>query len=181
MKKLVLLFTLIMSTNISFSQERMEGLRYDNTKFSIGINVPNFGVSTYMYNVRNKWGGFISVLYAGGPGKEDDNYISPYHELTDDYLVNHRGGSVGLMYRIWRPFHFYAGVGLGWGTRQLIYRDTPPIVLEDAYRTSFDGIKPLAHFGIQLTWWRIAIGTGYNTYIKAPEFFIGYVVKFNPE
>ncbi len=179
MKRILLLFILI--SNFSFAQERLDGLRYDNTKFSIGINIPNFSVSTYLYNVRNKWGGFISVLYAGSPGIDDENYISTYHELTDDYLVNHRGGSLGLVYRLWKPFHIYGGIGFGWGTRQLIYRDTPPIVLDDAYRTSFDGVKPLAHCGIQFTLWRIALGAGYNTYTKGPEFFFGYVVKFNPK
>lgn len=172
-----ILFTLISQS--SFSQSNFDGLRYSDTKFSIGLTAP-FGVSTFMYNVRDKWGGFISVLYAGSPGVNDDNYISPWHELTNDYLINHRGGSMGLIYRVWRPFHVYGGVGVGWGTRQLVYEDTPPVVLEDAYRTSFDGIKLMAHGGLQLTFWRLSIGMGYNTYVKGAEFFLGYVVKFVP-
>lgn len=83
------------------------------------------------------------------------------------------------MHRLWRPFHIYGGVGVGWGTRQLVYEDTPPIVFEDAYRTIPTGFKPMANIGLQFTMWRIALGTGYNTYFKGPEFFIGYVVKYN--
>lgn len=47
MNRLLLCFLLI--SNMSLAQE---GLRYDDTKFSLGINIP-FGGATYMYNVRN--------------------------------------------------------------------------------------------------------------------------------
>ena len=181
MKPLLLLqiSVFILISNFSFSQSKLDSLRFADTKFSIGLTAP-FGISTFMYNVRDKWGGFISVLYSGSPGVDDDNDISPWHELTNDYIINHRGGSVGLMYRIWRPLHVYGGVGIGWGTRQLIYEDTPPVVLENAYRTTFDGIKLMAHGGLQLTFWRLSFGAGYNTFVKGTEFFVGYVVKFKP-
>ena len=169
-------FTVLFFSNILFGQSKMDGLRYDDTKFSLGISIP-FGVSTYMYNVRDKWGGFISLLYAGGPGIDDDNFLSPYHELTDSYIVNYRGGSMGLMYRLWRPFHIYGGIGIGWSTRQLVYEDTPPVVLEDVHMTSFEGIKPMANIGIQFTLWRVSLGGGYNTFVQGPEFFLGYTVK----
>ena len=122
----------------------------------------------------------MSVLYAGSPGINDENYLSPWHELENSYIVNYRGGSLGLMYRIWRPLHLYGGIGIGWATRQLVYADTPPVVLEDAYRTEFEGIKLFANTGLQLTFWRVSIGAGYNTFVKGPEFFLGYVVKFKP-
>jgi hypothetical protein len=178
MKKLLIVILLI--SNFSHSQQRLNNLKYNDTKFSLCINIP-FGVTTYLYNVRNEWGGFISVLYAGNPGINDDNYISQWHELTDDYQVNYRGGSFGIMRRIWKPIHIYGGVGLAWGTRQLIYKDTPPVVLDDAYRTSFSGVRPMIHGGIHFTWWRIALGAGLNSYYKGPEFSFGYVIKFLSE
>lgn len=177
MHKLLFIFLLI--SNVSFSQIRLDGLRYDDTKFSLGLSTP-FCVGAYMYNVVDKWGGFLSVMYLGGPGQDSDNEISQWHELTDEYMVNHRGGSVGLMYRLWRPFHLYGGLGIGWGTKQLVYKDTPPVVLEDVYRTSPGGLKPMFHGGLQLTWWRIALGAGYNTYLRGAEFYLGYVIKYVP-
>jgi hypothetical protein len=119
-------------------------------------------------------------VHAGGLGQNDDNYISPWHELTSEYIVNQRIISLGLMYRILGPFHLYGGIGVGWSTRQLVYKDTPPVVLEDAYRTIPEQFRPMAHGGLQLTIWRLAVGAGYNTYINGPEFFVGYVVKYNP-
>ena len=170
------LFSVLLFTSLlTISQSSFSGLKYNDTKFALGVSIPLSG-SIYAYNVRERWGGFFSIMQDGSLGINDDNYRSPWHELSSKHIVNHQGFNLGLTYRLWRYFHAYSGFGFAWRTQQLIYKDTPPITLDDAYRTEIDKVFPTLHTGIQFTYHRISLGAGYNSY-KGTEYFIGYTIK----
>jgi hypothetical protein len=151
-------------------------LEVDAPKICFGINIP-FGVSMYIPNVYKKFGMYCTSFQGGDSGKEDKNSISQWHELVSDQVINSKTFTFGLTYRLWKPFQCYAGLGLGWQTRQQIYKDTPPSVLPDAYRTTTGNFKPNLNFGMLVSLWRVSLGVGYDTYIQNPVYFIGYVIK----
>lgn len=175
MKKIILL---ILLTTFFFNLNAQEGvnLEVDAPKIFFGLNIP-FGVSLYIPNIYKKFGMYGTGFYNGETGIDDNNYISPWHELTSDYIINKKTFSLGLTYRIWKPFQCYAGFGLGWQTNQQIYRDTPPNILPNAYRTTTGNFKPQLNFGMLVSLWRVSLGFGYDTYIQQPVYFVGYVIK----
>ena len=175
MKKIILF---ILLTAFFFNLKAQEGvnLEVDAPKIFFGINIP-FGVSMYIPNIYKKFGMYGTGFYNGETGIDDKNYISPWHELNSDYIISKQAISIGVTYRIWKPLQCYIGLGAGWGTRQLIYKDQPPHVLADAHRTLPSGVQPQFNAGLLLSYWRLAVGYGYDSYIQQPVFFIGYVIK----
>lgn len=173
---LLIALLVLFAGNSVYSQNKSNGLGVEDTKFSLGISAP-FGGQGYVMNVVNRWGGFVSIMSVGSQPREDDNYISEWHVLRSEYAANQFNFSVGAVYRVWKPFHVYLGTGLGWTNYQLIYVDTPPVVLPDAYRIRSEKFKLLANAGVLFSIWRITLGVGYDTHIGKPIYSFGYTIK----
>ena len=171
-------FLFIFLSVMVFNLRAQEGvnLEVDAPKIFFGVNIP-FGVSLYIPNIYKKFGMYGTGFLNGDLGTNDNNNISEWHELKSDYVINKRTFSLGVTYRVWKPFQCYAGLGLGWQTHQEIYKDTPPSVLPDAYRTTTGNFKPQLNFGMLVSLWRVSLGFGYDTHIQQPVYFVGYVIK----
>jgi hypothetical protein len=173
-KKILLTLTILLPM-VGFSQEG-QGLKHNAKKIIIGVNVP-LGGSCYYINLHNKMGMYGTLYSPKKSGVNNQISITDDHKLIDSYVVNKKAFCMGATYNLWKPFQAYCGVGLGWGSRQLVYEDTLPFGGSNAYRTESSGAKPLVDLGIIWNWWRMSFGMGYNTYMNTATVSFGYVIK----
>lgn len=173
-----LLISLFIFGSLKIYSQDKNDYYFENPKVAVAVSIP-FGASLFVVNLKDRFGFYFNFMYKTKKGYEDDNYISPYHEIFSEEIIGRTSFELGGTARIWKPFHLYFGIGAGWKINQVIYKDTPPVVLPDAYRIVQEGALPKVGFGLLFIIKAISISGGYDTYEKKPVFSIGIAIGGN--
>ena len=177
MKKKSILFIVFLFSQIhTFAQNEINSKSENEPpQIILSITIP-LGSSGFITNLYKRFGIYTNILYKNGKGIDDGNYLSPYHELVSNEVIGRTSFAIGSTFRLWKPFHLYGGIGLGWKTRQLIYKDTPPIVFSDVYMTLSEDYKATMSFGLICAIKKVCLGFGYDTLDKRGVFTLGFVI-----